>query len=115
MRRPSRRIVPSLVIAACALLGATTVSAEPPTPSVPARECRRIARQMVHYEQVQEMAKDRGNALWAASTGQHLDQLEARWDAGCDMTDEAWAAVFQRALKTAGRAAIRYFTFGSWY
>lgn len=115
MPRSTRRIIPPLAFAAAALLAATAVRAEPPTPSVPARECRRIARQMVHYAQVQDMAKDRGNALWAASTARHLDQLEARWDAGCDLTDEAWAAVFQRALKSAGQAALRYFTFGSWF
>ncbi len=115
MRRTNRLLVSSLSIAlTSAGLWARPARAESPTPSVAARECRRIARQMIHFAQVQEMARERGNALWAASTGKHLAQLEARWDAGCDRTDEAWAAVFARALKAAGSAALRYFTFGGW-
>lgn len=110
-----RRIVPVLVLAAAAVfVGPAPASrADVALPTLGARECKRIAKQMVHYRQVQDMAEERGNELWASATVAQLDRLAQRWDVGCDHSDEKWAIWFNDALKTAGRMALRYFTMGT--
>jgi hypothetical protein len=77
-------------------------------------ECKKIARQIVQYTDVAARADDRGDALWEQSTVAHVDRLEARWNALCASEDQTWAILFNKALNTAGRLALKYFSMG-WF
>jgi len=75
-------------------------------------ECRRIARQMVHLDDVRAIAAERGDELWQASLDQQMGRMRQRWNTRCDDSQERWAKLFKEALKTAGKLALRYFLFG---
>ena len=73
-------------------------------------ECRRIAKQIIHFENVKAMAQERSNAGWEAATQQHIAQLEGRWNDRCYDGVDQWQVAFNNLLKTAAEVAIRYFT-----
>jgi hypothetical protein len=75
-------------------------------------ECRRIARQLAHLDDVRSMAADRGDELWQASVDQQMSRMKQRWNTRCDDSQERWARAFAAALKAAGKIALRYFLFG---
>ncbi len=75
-------------------------------------ECRRVARQILQYTDVAARANDRGDELWEQSTAAHLDRLEARWNTLCANEDDTYLRLFNAALTTAGRLALKYFTMG---
>jgi hypothetical protein len=84
----------------------------PPKTHVNKVECRRIAKQIVHFENVKGMAEERDDELWANATQQHIERLEGRWWAKCDTGEDEFAKEFSRALRLAARAAVKYFTWG---
>jgi hypothetical protein len=73
-------------------------------------ECRRIAKQIIHFENVKAMAQERNDALWTAGTQAHIAQLEGRWNERCYDGVDPWQVAFNKLLKEAAEAAIRYFT-----
>ncbi len=75
-------------------------------------ECKKIAKQIIHFENDKAMAEERENALWANATQAHLDRLEGRWNEKCQNGVDEWQVAFNQLLKTAAKAAIRYFTMG---
>jgi len=75
-------------------------------------ECRRIARQLVHLDDVRAMAEQRGDELWQASVEQQMGRMKQRWYTRCDDSQERWAKAVSAALKTAGKIALKYFLFG---
>jgi len=103
---------------AASLLGLPSAD-EPDRPDVDPRtvnlaRCRRIAKQITHFETVKDRAEERDNALWAKATQDHIDRLETQWWAKCDDGEDEFAKAFSRALKTAARVAVKYFTFGAY-
>ena len=96
-----------------------------PSPAHAARntgECRRITRQIDHFEDVGRMAEARGDDLWEASTRRHIGRLEVRRASMCpEYADQLRsrsrvakaARKTKEFLKTAGKLALRYFTFGA--
>jgi hypothetical protein len=75
-------------------------------------ECKKIAKQIIHFENDKAMADERENALWANATQAHLNRLENRWDDKCQNGVDEWQVAFNYLLKTAAKVAIRYFTMG---
>jgi len=75
-------------------------------------ECKRIAKQIIHFENVKAMAQERDDASWEVATQQHIAQLEGRWNDRCYDGIDPWQVAFNQLLKTAAEAAIRYFTWG---
>ena len=73
-------------------------------------DCRRLAKQIIHFENVKAMAQERNDALWTAGTEAHITQLEGRWNERCYNGVDPWQVAFNRLLKEAAEAAIRYFT-----
>jgi hypothetical protein len=75
-------------------------------------ECKRIAKQIIHFENVKAMAQEREDASWEVATQQHIAQLEGRWNDRCNDGVDEWQVAFNQLLKTAAEVAIRYFTWG---
>jgi hypothetical protein len=86
--------------------------APPPPKRINVARCRRIAKQLVHFANVKDMAEERDNALWAEATQSHIDRLEGEWWAKCDDGEDEFAQAFSKALRVAARAALKYFTWG---
>jgi hypothetical protein len=111
------RIFTAMGLAAALLLAAATAGAEEHY-----RECRRISRQMVHFEGVAEMARDRDNELWEKATLDHIQRLGDRRRRLCpemvaEMEKSRARKVMENSaefLKSAGKVALRVFTFGAY-
>ena len=74
-------------------------------------------RQIEHFHQVADRARERKNEGWFDNTERHLDNLYNRLEQRCPAHIERAKALRARRqaralLKTAAKAAIRYFTFG---
>ena len=85
-----------------------------PIPAAAERgECRKITRQIAHFETVAERAHDRDNELWEQATLQHIDRLATRRARLCPEYVEPGAGeLISKALRLASKAAVRYFTGG---
>lgn len=114
MRRATLAI--SAVCALCTLAPAPAVAGPHP-------ECRRMTRQIEHFEGVVELAEERGNALWEAETRRHIGRLELQRARRCPKYAEemkrrnlAQKAAYEtgKFLKKAGMIALRVFTFGAY-
>lgn len=82
-------------------------------------ECRKITRQIAHFNDVAGTARSRGDGRWLGATNDHIRRLSMRRSRLCPGSyspppEYQWMADFQRVAKVAGQAALRYFTFG-WY
>jgi hypothetical protein len=73
-------------------------------------DCRRLAKQIIHFENVKAMAEERNDALWARGTQAHINHLEGQWNNLCYDGIDEWQVAFNKLVKTAAEAAIRYFT-----
>ena len=83
-----------------------------------ANECRRMNRQINHYDDVLKLARGRQNELWENATKAQISRLQNRVIRLCpEMVQEAKAKKEMREflglMKTAAQAARRYFT-GGW-
>ena len=85
-------------------------------------ECRRITRQIDHFEDVGRMAEERGDQLWEDSTRRHIGRIEVRRPGLCpefakQLRSRSRAARAARQtkefLKMAAKVAMRFFTFGA--
>ena len=78
------------------------------------RSCRVIARQIAHFEDVAQMARDRNDELWEQGTEKHLDNLLFQQARKCP--EDVPPSQAERAaalLKTLGRAALTAASFGA--
>ncbi len=116
MRRSARVSIHLLAgLVATVLLLATPAAAVPSNKA----ECRRITRQVAHFVNVAEMADSRGDELWLSHTLAHIDRLKQRRVRLCPEYEEPnWAEIYARQFaelaKKAGKAALKYLTFGSY-
>ena len=83
-------------------------------------DCRRMTKQINHYENVVlKQARARGDKLWEASMSAHLDKLKNRRadrcpNYGAQRSAARRAAAEMRALMSmAAKGAAKYFT-GGW-
>ncbi len=116
------RVLVSILI--FVLVMAPVASIAEPVRSVGNRgDCRRMTKQIDHYENVVlKMAKDRGNKTWEASMEAHLAKLKDRRADRCPeyhkqrkflIRARAQAREIQKYIKAAGSAAAKYFS-GGW-
>jgi hypothetical protein len=77
--------------------------------------CARYARQIAHYENMRELAEERGNAMWEERLAGQVESLRTRAQQDCPdlFTDDDTAEAMAALLKVAARAALTYFTFGA--
>ncbi len=120
-----------ILIGFCALVASpAVVSAEEPglfeggttkTYSVPPSmvgrhngECKRITRQIAHYAEVADMAKDRGNDNWYAGTVDQIGRLSERRSQLCptQYVDKPIGEELKKILKGAAKIAMKLFTMG---
>ena len=87
------------------------------------RDCRRMTRQIAHYEGVADVAKQRDNEMWRTATIAHVERLQVRRAKMCpqyvaELQEKNAAIRAARAtkafMKMAGKAALRYFTMGAY-
>ena len=82
-----------------------------PVAASAADDCRRLTRQIEHFEGVVEMAQERDNELWEAETRRHIERLEQRRADRCPeyAKDDSGAREFARMVKNAAKIAASYF------
>lgn len=108
----------AVTLAAALLLASATAA----TATEHHRECRKITRQMSHFEDVVDMARERDNPLWEKATIDHLQRLADRRRRLCpQMVAEMEKSKARKVMedsaeffKEAGKVALRVFTFGSY-
>lgn len=81
-------------------------------------DCRKLNKQISHFEGVAEMASDRGDDLWYDSTQQHIRRLEDRRLATCPRYEppnamQRFMKASSKWIKRAGKVAKRWFTAGA--
>lgn len=79
-------------------------------------ECQSLTSRIEHYEQMAQRAEALGNPQWAARAREVADLLAEERSERCpEWSPEAVAnRAFMRALKTAGKMALTYFTMGAY-
>lgn len=104
----------ALIAASCLALlvpaGASAVKARDPG------TCTRIAHQLVHYDSMKQRAAELDNELWVDRFDAHITDLEAHFAEKCPEQAAEQRSIQQLAdlLKTAGRAALTFFTLGAY-
>lgn len=113
------------LVAALGLLAPLPSSAQ--TASTPSQQssyaahCRTLTKQIAHFEGVADMARDRDDDLWEASTEAHIERLTNRRSQLCPEYDrrtlaaanaQFWSDVYQ-VMKIGAQGALRYLTFGA--
>jgi len=85
-------------------------------------ECKRLTRQILHFDGVVERARERDDELWEAETRRHIGRLAERRARLCPEYAEAREKEESRArtarntarfFKAAGEVALRFFTLGA--
>lgn len=104
----------TLVLLLSLLLSTSAVALQKPNRG----QCRRIAKQLDNHAVSVQQAKVRGNDLWARATLGQMSRLDARRERLCpDLypqgTRAKAMAEMAAFLKTAGKVALRLFTFGA--
>jgi len=77
-------------------------------------ECKRITRQIAHYAEVADMAKDRGDANWEEGTLDHIARLSERRAQLCPTlyAQKPIGQELAKILKGAAKIAMKLFTMG---
>jgi len=104
------------IVGACLLAG-TLATPALAVPSSYQAECRRITRQIGHFENVAAMAAQRGDEMWFDGTVDHIRRLGERRVRLCpEYAEPNYAAIYATwakwMLKRAAEAFITYTTFG---
>ena len=82
------------------------------------KQCSVINKQLIRYDGVAKMARERGDASWHDATREQIKRLETREKKLCPEQFAAGRARRARRemaqlMRVAGQAALRYFTFGA--
>ena len=97
---------------------AGAAAAEGPTRGRYESQCRRLTRQIGHYESIARMAKDRGDRLWFNGTVDHMHRLVDRRTYLCPEEKPNYVLMmtkwFGKTAKAAGRSIVKYLTFGAY-
>lgn len=115
MRRTHRRALGRILG-----VGLLAVSLASPALAVPSNksQCRRITRQITHFEDVATMAAERGDEMWFDGTVDHIKRLGERRSRMCPEYDEPnYAAIYAEwawwMIKRGAEAFRAYMTFGT--
>ena len=102
----------ALAVSACFVAGSAAAGSN-------TMQCRTLTKQIAHFETVVDRARERDDELWEQGTLKHIDDLATRRARLCpkyarrDNAAKRFAQETGRLLKVAGKAAVRYFTFGA--
>jgi hypothetical protein len=79
------------------------------------RECVKLTNQIERYAGDVQRARERGNELWERATIEQIERLAERRARLCPeyAQDDQTMKQLVALLRTAGRMAVRYFTFGA--
>jgi hypothetical protein len=97
---------------------ALPVAADPLPPSAhyPHKDCRRLTRQIAHYANVADMARERDNEMWEEHTLDHISRLSERRQKLCPQYADKPAGMQLRQmlvlLRDAAKIAARLYTWG---
>lgn len=115
MRRPTRRPVRwllALVLAGTFVLPAAALAGPPQGPPG-RRDCKRLTRQIAHYADVVDMARERNDETWERHTLAHIGRLSERRARLCPQYAERPAGEqLLQMLKNAARIASALYTWG---
>jgi hypothetical protein len=104
----------ALVVALCLalLVPAAASAAKQHAPGT----CMRIANQLVHFDAMKQRAAELENEMWVQRFEAHLTRLEGDFAEKCPAQAAEQQSLQQLAalLKTAGRAALTFFTLGAY-
>ena len=77
-------------------------------------ECKRITRQIAHYAEVADMAKERGNERWHEGTLDQIGRLSERRSQLCPTlyAQKPIGQELAKILKGAAKIAMKLFTMG---
>ena len=85
-------------------------------PTLPHGDCKRLTRQIAHYADVVDMARERDDQMWEDHTLAYIGRLSERRAKLCPQYAEAPAGEklvqMLRMLKTAAKIARMLFTWG---
>lgn len=100
------------------LVLSSMLAASPALGALHTAHCRKLTRQIDRYQGVAEMAADRGDKLWLASTLNRVERLSTRRVGLCpEYAEPNYVAIYAKwaadILKKAGRAFITFLTFGA--
>jgi hypothetical protein len=88
----------------------------PPSAHYPHRDCRRLTRQIAHYADVADMARERDNEMWEEHTLDHISRLSERRQKLCPQYADKPAGEQLRKmlvlLRDAAKIAARLYTWG---
>jgi len=101
---------------ALALIASIAVLAPGLAGAVSPAQCGRLTRQIEHYEDMAERARQAGNEMWVEGMENHLALLKRERLNDCEAfakEDQAMAA-FGHFLKLAAQGAVHYFTMGAY-
>jgi hypothetical protein len=78
--------------------------------------CAQIANQLVHYDSLKARAASEGNAVWVARFKGKIAELEQEFELSCpeQAAQEKTLQQLAEILKTAGRAALSFFSMGAY-
>ncbi len=78
------------------------------------RSCQTLRKQIAHFEEVAERARERDDEVWEQGTERHVASLEARAERVCPPDDDDGAfAALGRLARGAARTAVRLFSAGA--
>ena len=94
--------------------GSKTYSVPPSMVGKHNGECKRITRQMAHYADVADMAKERGNDGWYQGTVDEIGRLSERRAELCPTlyAEKPIGEELAKILKGAAKIAMKLFTMG---
>jgi len=113
-----RRLLATACLLLSAVLLALPAAADPLPPSAyyPHKDCRRLTRQIAHYADVADMARERNDDLWEQSTLDHIGRLSERRQRLCPQyADKPAGAELRKMLamlRDAAKIAARLYTWG---
>jgi hypothetical protein len=110
-----RRLVPPAVALALALAATAAAAGEVASvgPTFSRGECRRMTRQIAHYAEVADRARERGNESWEEHTLQHIARLSERRARLCpEFRERPAGEQLAKMLRDAARIAAKLFMMG---
>ena len=111
--------VPAVAGAQSEEAGAAEESATPQVAAVrrerAPRSCKVIENQIAHFTDVAEMARERGDEMWEASTEAHIDRLLLQHQRRCPQqaASNKNAERMARLIRLAAKGFMKAMTFGA--
>ena len=100
------------IAAALLALAPLRASAEE-APRLPHTECQRLTRQMAHFADVADLARERGNELWENASLDHIARLsERRYQLCPEYRGMSYGEQLRQLLKLAAKVALKLYTMG---